>query len=323
MRSDELRMAAELMTYEKDVETKIATLTINRPDKLNAPTSAMRMRYADLLHRANVDSDVKVLVIRGVGDHFGSGADLNEQQEKLFGNAKGEGIDPLFEFGLDDPSAVTAPPADSYRYFYNIQAHYASVRGGCRSLQEFKKISIVEVKGYCYGWHFYQAGDADFVISSDDALYGHAAFRYYGFAPRMWTWVETMGLRKFQEMLFTGRPFTAAEMEECNFINSVVPRDQLEAEVRKYAMACAHNGPADRIVMQKTFLELYKQQKGEYFGSLLSGLMESMGSMVKADKNEFNLDSDVLEKGVAKSVKAFDENFPPEWRLGQRGRPKA
>ena len=40
-----------------------------------------------------------------------------------------------------------------------------------------------------------------------------------------------MGLRKFQEMVFTGRPFTADEMAECGFVNSVVPRDQLEAEV--------------------------------------------------------------------------------------------
>ena len=41
----------------------------------------------------------------------------------------------------------------------------------------------------------------------------------------------TMGMRKFQEMVFTGRPFTADEMYECSFLNSVVPRDQLEDEV--------------------------------------------------------------------------------------------
>ena len=45
----------------------------------------------------------------------------------------------------------------------------------------------------CYGWHFYQAGDADLVISSDDALFGHAAFRYAGAAPRMWWWAHVDG----------------------------------------------------------------------------------------------------------------------------------
>ena len=92
--------------------------------------------------------------------------------------------------------------------------------GRCKSL---RKVSIIEAKGYCYGWHFYQAGDADLVISSDDALFGHPAFRYVGWGPRLWWWAETMGLRKFSEMLFTGRPFSAKEMYDCGFVNSVVP----------------------------------------------------------------------------------------------------
>src|SRR3546814_12201151 len=108
---------------------------------------------------------------------------------------------------------------------------------------------------YCYGWHFYQAGDADLVISSDDALFGHAAFRYAGAAPRMWWWAQSMGIRKFQEMVFTGRPFTASEMAQCGFVNSVVPRDELEDEVQKYALACAQNRPPDGVFLQKTFFE--------------------------------------------------------------------
>ena len=53
----------------------------------------------------------------------------------------------------------------------------------------------------------------------------------------MWQWAMPMGLRKFQEMVFKGRPFTAQQMYECNFVNSVVPRDELEAEVDKYSLA--------------------------------------------------------------------------------------
>ena len=63
----------------------------------------------------------------------------------------------------------------------------------------------------------------------------------------MWQWVLMMGLRKFQEMVFTGRPFTAQQMYECNFVNSVVPRDQLEDEVRKYALACATTASVGRV----------------------------------------------------------------------------
>src|ERR1700704_456010 len=65
----------------KDPDAKIATITFNRPDYLNAPTSAARLRYADLLRAATVDNDVKVVLIRGVGDNLGSGADLPEFME--------------------------------------------------------------------------------------------------------------------------------------------------------------------------------------------------------------------------------------------------
>jgi enoyl-CoA hydratase len=83
--------------YEKDKATKIATLTLNRPDRLNAPTIAMRLRYADLLHQANIDDDVKVLVIRGNGDDFGTGQDLPEFMEAVRSE---DGL--LREFGLED-----------------------------------------------------------------------------------------------------------------------------------------------------------------------------------------------------------------------------
>ena len=60
-------------------------------------------------------------------------------------------------------------------------------RAGNRPLQEFKKISILEAKGYGYGWHFYKAGDADLVVASEDTLFGHPSFRYAGWGPRLWS----------------------------------------------------------------------------------------------------------------------------------------
>jgi enoyl-CoA hydratase/carnithine racemase len=305
----------EIILYVKDPKTKIATITFNRPEFLNAPTAAARLRYADLLHAANVDDDVKVVVIRGVGDDFGSGADLPEVME----GADSPGFR-LAELRLDEDS-VRYPPKGSFRHGATIGAWYANAQAGNRSLQEFKKISIVEAKGYCYGWHFYQAADADLVIASDDALFGHPSFRYYGWGPRMWTWVQTMGLRKFQEMVFTGRPFTADEMSGCNFLNKVVPRDQLEAEVDRYALACARNRPLDTVFMQKAFFEMVKQYQGEYLGSLLSAFFESMGNAVRPDADDLML-SDAIDRGLADTVKDNDAKFPPDFRLSKSGRAK-
>ena len=182
------------------------------------------------MRAATVDNDVKVVVIRGVGDNLGSGADLPEFME---GNDEPEKR--LRELRLEDEGIgeVNYPPKGTFRNGATISAWYANVQAGNRPLQELKKISIVEAKGYCYGWHFYQCADADLVISSDDALFGHPSFRYYGWGPRMWTWVQMMGLRKFQEMVFTGRPFTAEDMEKCNFLNKVVSRDRARGRDRR------------------------------------------------------------------------------------------
>jgi enoyl-CoA hydratase/carnithine racemase len=320
MAKDPTRPVEELVLYEKDPKTRIATITLNRAERLNAPTVAMRLRYAELIHRANIDDDVKVLVIRGAGDDWGSGVDLPEFMEGRYHSPTHDSL--LREFGLEEERDIRYPARESYRYGATVTQWFVNPRGGCRSLQDFKKISILEVKGYCYGWHFYQAADADLVIASDDALFGHAAFRYAGTAPRMWAWAMLMGLRKFQEMVFTGRPFTAKEMYECSFVNSVVPRTDLEGEVEKYALACARNRPTDTIFMQKVFFETMKQFQGEYMGSLLTAFLESMGSQVVADaEDEFTLDDGVFQdRGLANSVKDFDQRFPPEWRLSKSGR---
>ncbi|MET9214030.1 MULTISPECIES: enoyl-CoA hydratase/isomerase family protein [unclassified Nocardia] len=307
--------AEEIIRYDKDPETRIATITFDRPDHLNAPTIAARLRYGELIHRASVDDEVKVLVVRGAGDDLGSGADLPEFL------AVQRDPDPgprLAEYRIGAEDGVRHPPAGSFRHGATVSQWYANAQAGCRSLQEFKKISIVEVKGYCYGWHFYQAADADLVISSDDALFGHPSFRYYGWGPRMWTWAQTMGLRKFQEMVFTGRAFTAQEMADCNFLTKVVPRDELEAETAKYALACARNRPTDTIFMQKVFFEIMKQQQGEYMGSLLSGFFESMGGHVHAD-DELML-GDAYDSGLSAAVKDNDARFPPEFRLSKSAR---
>lgn len=307
----------DIVLYKKDPKTRIATITLNRPDHLNAPTIAARLRYADLIHRANVDDDVKVLVIRGVGNSLGAGADLPEQEEML--NAEGE-HSLLHEFRIGANEGVKYPPKGSYRYLGQLNQLYANQNYGCRSLQDFKKISILEVKGYCYGWHFYQAADADLVISSDDALFGHPSFRYVGWGPRMWQWAQTMGMRKFQEMVFTGRPFTAQEMYDCNFLNRVVPRDQLEAEVAKYADACSKTRPTDVVVMQKHFFEIMKQHQGEYMGSLLTSWLEGMFPAVRNDAEELTLNKDTFGKGLNNAVKDNDSQYPPDFRLSRSGR---
>ncbi|MFD1611513.1 enoyl-CoA hydratase/isomerase family protein [Sphingomonas tabacisoli] len=312
--------AQKFIRYEKDRARKIATLTFDRVDKANATNIGMRLLFGELVHKANIDDDVKVLVIRGEGQDLGTGGDIDEHGDKYLNPAVDDNF--LSDLEIDDPD-VRYPPGGSYRFLHGLTDHYAKGRAGNRPLQEFKKISVVEAKGYCYGWHFYQCADADLIVSSDDALFGHPSFRYAGWGPRMWQWLEMVGVRRFSEMLFTGRPFTAQEMLDCNFVNSIVPRDRLEAETEKYADACSRTRPLDVVVAQKTFIECYKQYRGEYLGSLMTGWLEGMLPLMKDDRlGEVNLGKGGFDAGIAATVKNNDLNYPPEWRLSRRGRAK-
>jgi enoyl-CoA hydratase len=309
--------AEEIVLYAKDPTTKIATITLDRAADLNAMTIEAQHRYADLIHQANIDDDVKVLVIRANGPNLGSGADLPELMDIMAGRGD---LDMRDIVRIPEDADVEYPPGGTYRFGASNVQFYTDPAAGMRSLQDFKKISILEVRGYCYGWHFYQAADADLIISSDDALFGHAAFRYAGFAARQWQWCSMMGVRKFMEMVFTGRPFTAQEMYEIDFVNAIVPFEELEAMTEKYALACSRSAPTDTVFAQKTFFNIYKQHQGEYMGSILSGLLESTGRQLKPDPTDFQLNKEVLDRGLTNSVRDNDESFPPEWRLSRRGR---
>jgi enoyl-CoA hydratase/carnithine racemase len=309
--------AEEIVLYEKDPGTKIATITLDRAEELNAMTIDAQQRYADLVHRASIDDEVKVLVIRANGPNLGSGADLPELLDIMAGEGD---VSMNHAVRVPEDADVVYPPLGSYRHRASNVQFYTDPSAGMRCLQDFKKISILEVRGYCYGWHFYQAADADLVISSEDALFGHAAFRYAGYAARQWQWCTMMGVRKFMEMVFTGRPFTAKEMYDCSFVNAVVPFDELEATTHKYALACSRSRPIDTIFAQKTFFEIFKQHQGEYLGSVLSGLLESLGPMLQPDGAALQLNRDTLDRGLTNSVRDNDHQFPPDWRLSHRGR---
>ena len=103
----------------------------------------------------------------------------------------------------------------------------------------------------------------------------------------------------------------------------MVPLEKLEAETAKYAMACSRSRPTDVVQVQKTFLELYKQYRGEYMGSLLTGFVEGMLPLMSSDHNKQpGVDSETFEKGLNNVVKDIDMSYPPEWRLGMSNRKK-
>jgi hypothetical protein len=92
--------------------------------------------------------------------------------------------------------------------------------------------------------------------------------------------------------------------------------------VEKYALACARNRPTDTVFMQKVFFEIMKQFQGEYLGSMLSGVFESLGSTVRPDADDELTLADAMKRGLGDAVKDNDSKFPAEWRLSKKARKK-
>ena len=77
------------------------------------------------------------------------------------------------------------------------------------------------------------------------------------------------------------------------------------------------------MVVQKTFLEIYKQQRGEYMGSLLAGMTEAMTRyMVNDSETDVEVGAEQLDAGINNAVKDFDMLYPPEFRLSRGNRKK-
>lgn len=222
-----------------ETQGHVYSLTLNRPDKLNAMTDAMLDSIVDGVRRAEEDDDVKVVVIKANGSCFSSGWDL-EEIGRMYGIADvkpGERVQ-------------RAPQRNGLFLDRRRSEKFAAL------LLSMKTI-VCQVHGYCYGAAWMLALVCDFVIAADDAVFAHSEQRL-GASGTMWTFplvIMHCGPKKARELLLTGRDFSAAEAERLNLINRVVPRDKLEEEVESLAKAISLL-PRDGLAIGKAYTNM-------------------------------------------------------------------
>jgi enoyl-CoA hydratase len=212
-------MKTTFIDYE--VEGRIATITLNRPEAANAQTLPMLDDLDEAWRRAADDDEVRVIVLQANGKHFSAGHDL-----KGVGDGNGNG---------------DAPPTFTLAEIYGIEA---------RSFLEYTlrwrnvpKPSIAAVQGVCIAGGLLLAWPCDLIIAADNAKFsdpvvnlGIGGVEYHG---HTWEW----GPRKAKELLFTGRAMTAEEAERFGMVTKVVPLDDLRAETRALAEEIAKKHP--------------------------------------------------------------------------------
>jgi len=189
--------------YEKS--EGIATITINRPQALNALNEETLLEISSRLDDAKKDENIRAIVITGVGDRaFSAGADLN-----MMKNAGSLKAKRLSEFGQH----VT------------------------REIEELGKPVIAAINGFALGGGLELAMACDIRIASENARLGQPEINV-GLIPG---WGGTQRLPRFvgkgiaKEMIFTGKMIDAKTAERLGLLNAVVPPDQLKSRVKELA----------------------------------------------------------------------------------------
>jgi enoyl-CoA hydratase len=241
-----------------DTDEAIATITLNRPERLNTIVPPMPDELEAAVHAATADSQVKVIVLRGAGRAFCAGFD--------FGGGFHHWDDALTTDGAWDPGKDFAMATSDQGAVPKFM-----------SLWRSPKPVIAQVHGWCVGGGSDLALCADLVIASDDARIGTSYSRMWGcYLTGMWLY--RLGLTRAKEYALSGRPLSGLEAVQAGLINAAVPFDGLEAEVRKRAEQLAAI-PASQLAAMKLIVNQAYENMGlastQTLGPILDGLMRN------------------------------------------------
>jgi trans-feruloyl-CoA hydratase/vanillin synthase len=200
-----------------DIRDKVATITLNRPDKRNAMNPQLHVEMAELLEKLRYDTGVAVLVITGAGEHFCAGMDLKE----FFHDLK-----------LKNPA--------EYDRIWRIATDW---RG--RTLRYYPKPSIAMVNGYCFGGAFALVEGCDLAVAADEANFGLSEVNFRHFPGGVAAKAVANLMRPRDAMFYgmTGRTFDGRKAAEIGFVNFSVPRAELERETMALAREIAGKDP--------------------------------------------------------------------------------
>ena len=221
-------MAFEALRY--DVADGVGTVTLNRPDKLNALDTVMLEELLAVLEQADADDGVRALIVTGAGRAFCAGADLSGGGKTFDRVARGRGEAP--------------------------GAHRDG--GGRVTLRIFdmKKPLIAAINGPAVGFGITMTLPMDIRLASTAARIGFV-FSRRGVVPEAastWFLPRLVGPSQAAEWVYTGRVFSAEEARQGRLVSRVVPPERLLREARELALEIAQNTSAISVALARQMM---------------------------------------------------------------------
>ena len=237
------------MIYETifhEVRDRILTITINRPERLNAFTIRMAEELIHAFETASEDDDVRVIVVTGAGRAFCAGMDLGDEAGNVFGlnEALEPTLDDLYD-RIDDPEIVSG----------------LRDTGGRLTLAIFdcKKPVIAAINGVAVGVGASMTLAMDIRIASEKARFGFV-FGKIGIVPdacSSWFLPKVVGIAKALEWTYSGEIFDAREALACNLVSEVVaPEDLIEAAYKRARVLANDRSPVSTALIRQMMYRL-------------------------------------------------------------------
>lgn len=221
------------MTYQQilyEIKDNILTLTLNRPDQLNAFTSQMREELIDAFDRADADDQVRAIIVTGAGRAFCAGADLSAGVE-------------TFDYQARDGQSLAKQHRDG---------------GGRLTLRIFESIKpvIAAINGPAVGIGVTMTLAMDIRIAAQNAKFGFV-FTRRGITPEAcstWFLPRVVGISQALEWILSGRIFPADEAVRSGLVKSSHPSDDLVSVARDLAKDIAENTSAVSVALARQML---------------------------------------------------------------------
>ena len=239
-------------------EGRIATITLHRPQRLNAISITMPRELAQAVERANRDDNVHVIVLTGEGRAFCSGYDLID-----FAESAGE--HPGSQMGGDNDTSWD-PMADFYGMRQNTE-HFMS-------LWRSYKPTIARVHGPAVAGGSDIALCCDLAIMADEAVIGYPPARVWG-CPTTAMWVYRLGAERAKRMLLTGDLVTGVEAAALGLVLESLPLSQLDDRVLAIAERMA-GVPKNQLMMQKLMINQAYDNMGLHTTQMVATLFDGI-----------------------------------------------
>jgi enoyl-CoA hydratase len=200
----------QVTTYE--TADRVATITMNRPERLNALSPQLWSEIDRGLSTADADPGVRAVVLTGTGRAFSAGADMS-----------GGNLPP-----------GTERPRRGLMDWYDTEME-AERRH--RRFRDMTKPVVAAVNGYSLAWGFELAVMCDFIIASDQAHFGAPEIRHGSVVGTMLPWVVPLQYARY--LIYTGDTIDAHEAHRIGLALRVVPHDRLQQEAHTFAARLA------------------------------------------------------------------------------------